>query len=129
LIQNAIVGVFLRVLEYHASVLFLTTNRPDLVDDAIASRCVARIDYKYPNKEDQVKIWEILSEGSDITIAPEEINKFTEKNKEVSGRDIKNLLKLAMLITQNTKKPITCETLEYVLQFKPTNKEKKQEET
>ena len=44
--QNAIVGVFLRVLEYYSGVMFLTTNRAELVDDAIASRCLARIDYQ-----------------------------------------------------------------------------------
>jgi len=119
--QNAIVGVFLRVLEYHASVLFLTTNRPDLVDDAIASRCVARIDYQYPNKEDQYKIWKILSEMSNVVIKDEEINNFIEKNENVSGRDIKNLLKLALLISQSRNQEVDCELLEYVLQFKPTS--------
>lgn len=122
LVQNAIVGVFLRVLEYHASVLFLTTNRPDLVDDAIASRCVARIDYKYPSKEDQRKIWKVLSESSNIEIEQSEIEIFTNNHEDISGRDIKNLIKLASLISTSTKKPIDNKLLEYVLQFKPTNK-------
>ena len=45
LAQNAIVAAFLRVLENHTSTVFLTTNRIGMVDDAIASRCLARIDY------------------------------------------------------------------------------------
>ena len=121
LIQNAIVGVFLRVLEYHSSILFLTTNRPDLVDDAIASRCVARIDYKIPSKTDQKKIWKVLAEVSDIKIKEVEYKKFADKHRDITGRDVKNLLKLSILISSSQKKPITCELLEYVLKFKPTS--------
>lgn len=120
LTQNAIVGVFLRVLEYHSSVLFLTTNRPELVDDAIASRCVARIDYQYPDKENQKKIWKVLCEASNINIDKKEYFKFAELNPNISGRDVKNLLKLSTLISKAKNEPITCETLQYVLKFKPT---------
>ena len=38
---NAVVGVFLRVLEYFNGLLFLTTNRIDDIDEAIVSRCIA----------------------------------------------------------------------------------------
>lgn len=118
--QNAIVGVFLRVLEYHASILFLTTNRPDLVDDAIASRCVARIDYQYPTKDDQRKIWKVLSEASDIKIKEKEYADFADKHPKISGRDVKNLLKLAALISAARNETITTKLLEYVYKFKPT---------
>lgn len=122
--QNAIVGVFLRVLEYHASILFLTSNRADLVDDAIASRCVARIDYKHPNIEDQKKIWKILSETSGVEIDEKEYSKFAENHDNISGRDVKNLLKLAMLISASKKEKIDCKLLEYVFKFKPTDEKK-----
>lgn len=36
--RNAMVSVFLRVLEYHSGVLFLTTNRIRTVDEAFLSR-------------------------------------------------------------------------------------------
>ena len=39
--MNAVVGVFLRVLEYFNGLLFLTTNRVDDIDEAIISRCIA----------------------------------------------------------------------------------------
>ena len=41
--MNAVVGVFLRVLEYFNGLLFLTTNRVDDIDEAIVSRCIALI--------------------------------------------------------------------------------------
>lgn len=36
--RNALVSVFLRKLEYHKGILFLTTNRVQSFDDAIANR-------------------------------------------------------------------------------------------
>lgn len=118
--QNAIVGVFLRVLEYYKGVLFLTTNRSDLVDDAIASRCVARIDYKAPIPTDLKRIWEVLSSTAGVYIAPEVIDQAAEMFPGLSGRDVKNLLKLAKLVSDSRECPITIEVLRFVKRFKPT---------
>ena len=120
LAQNAIIGVFLRVLEYYSSVLFLTTNRPDLVDDAIASRCIARIDYAYPTPEEQTRIWSVLSGTSGVVVDPKEVETFVRAHPNISGRDVKNLLKLAELVSSATREPITAKAIEYALRFKPT---------
>jgi AAA+ superfamily predicted ATPase len=116
--QNAIVGTFLRILEYQSSVLFLTTNRPDDIDDAIASRCVARIDYNIPNKNLQKQIWQVLIRQNGVTIADKDINQIVE-SWDLSGRDVKNLLKLAMLLSGSKK--LAFKDIEYVKRFKPTN--------
>jgi hypothetical protein len=118
--QNAIVGVFLRVLEYYGGVLFLTTNRSDLVDDAIASRCIARIDYTVPTVEDQRRIWAILANVMGVPLAPATIHRITAKIPTLTGRDIKNLLKLAVLVTSADGRPITEEVINFVRRFKPT---------
>lgn len=117
--QNAIVGVFLRILEYHSSILFMTTNRPDIVDDAIASRCVARIDYKYPDKDQQKQIWRILSDVSEIKLKQEIIEEFV-KDHDYCGRDIKNLLKLANLRAKSQGKEIELDHIKFVTRFNPT---------
>jgi hypothetical protein len=116
--QNAIVGVFLRVLEYQGAVLFLTTNRPEDVDDAIASRCVAKLTYGAPNDVEQGLIWSILAGGAGIAMAPKEIAGFVKANPGLSGRDVKNLLKLAALMARG--KPVEARTVEAVKKFKPT---------
>lgn len=116
--QNAIVGVFLRVLEYQDTVLFLTTNRPDDVDDAIASRCIARLTYPRPTQEEQRQIWRILAEATNARISGETIDRIVERNPGLSGRDIKNLLKLAMLT--GTSGDLTVQDVEFVRQFQPT---------
>lgn len=120
LVQNAIVGVFLRVLEYYSGVMFLTTNRGDLVDDAIASRCLARIEYTIPSPEAQTKIWRVLSDGAGIVLSDEEIGRIVKALPKLSGRDIKNLLKLGSMVSNAHDKPITLETIQFVSWFKPT---------
>lgn len=119
--QNAIVGAFLRVLEYATCILFMTTNRGDVVDDAITSRCIARIDYDLPTEEDQARIWRILADLNNIKLSDAEIKKIVGKHR-LSGRDVKNLLKLASFIVeeQGGKGRVTLEIIEYALQFKPT---------
>jgi hypothetical protein len=120
--QNAIVGVLLRVLEYMQSVLFLATNRPDEVDDAIASRCLARLSYELPTEDLEAQIWQVLSRTAGAKISPENIRRIISEHKMKagkchSGRDVKNLLKLAMLVEKG--KPITSETIEFVSKFRP----------
>lgn len=120
LVQNAIVGVFLRVLEYHAGVLFLTTNRGDLVDDAILSRCVARIPFDVPSVEDQAKIWKVLTRANGVELNDEEIAAIVERFPRLSGRDIKNLLKLAMMSCRPDRPRIDADLIGEVKRFKPT---------
>lgn len=121
--QNAIVGVFLRTLEYFNGVLFLTTNRPETVDDAIASRCLAKIVYGIPTVVDQAKIWKVLSETNGLKIEPEEMKKISEQHQKLTGRDVKNLLKLASMIASSKKIPVTADLIAKVKKFKPTEGE------
>lgn len=114
--QNAIVGVFLRVLEYQDTVLFLTTNRPDDVDDAIASRCIARMNYAAPSPSDQARLWRVLADTTGAALADDTIGELVADNRGVSGRDVKNLLKLSLM----TGAAVTVDTVRFVRQFQPT---------
>lgn len=120
LIQNAIVGVFLRTLEYYKGLMFLTTNRADLVDDAIASRCVARIEYARPSAGDLARIWTVLSETAGAKLSPKDIAKLLDAFPHLSGRDVKNLLKLGMMVSAAKGKAVDVKTIEFVKRFKPT---------
>jgi hypothetical protein len=117
---NAIVGVFLRVLEYHSGVLFMTTNRGDLVDDAILSRCTARIPFEAPPADQQHLIWEILTDSNGLHVRPSIIKEIVRRHPKLSGRDIKNLLKLAMMAARDRKCEITADLIDEVKIFKPT---------
>lgn len=118
--HNAIVGVFLRVLEYAQCILFMTTNLPDAVDDAIASRCIVKIDYHVPTADAQAQIWRKLADLNEIELPDEVIQRFVKAHSKISGRDIKNLLKLASFVSQKNGKPVDYDTLEFALEYKPT---------
>jgi len=91
---NAVVGVFLRVLEYFNGLLFLTTNRVDDIDEAIVSRCIALIRYHPPEFEDRVRIWSVMSEQFGLGLDGELIEQLAHEYPRASGRDIKGLSKL-----------------------------------
>lgn len=117
--QNAIVGVFLRVLEYYRGILFMTSNRETIIDDAIMSRATAWIRYDVPDREKALLIWRVLTAQYKIQLTPDQIVELVDHKpfKEISGRTIKNLLKLAKLKSLRNKEKITPEMLIYVSQF------------
>jgi AAA+ superfamily predicted ATPase len=92
---NAVVGVFLRVLEYFNGLLFLTTNRVGDIDEAIISRCIAIIRYHQPTFDDRCKIWAVMVEQFGLNVDAELINTLSKTFPKASGRDIKGLAKLA----------------------------------
>lgn len=124
LVQNAIVGVFLRVLEYHAGTLFLTTNRGDLVDDAILSRCTARIPYRAPEVRLQCLIWEVLTNENNLDLTPKQLKEIVSRQPNLSGRDVKNILKLAIMVATDRKCEINADLIDELMQFRPTFSEK-----
>ena len=94
MIQNCVVGVFLRLLEYYKGILFLTTNRHDNIDSAIISRLTAHIKYGIPCAEDQIKIMTMIANRFNVPITVTEQSRIIAKYPDVVGRDIRNLLKL-----------------------------------
>ncbi len=92
--HNAVVASFLRTLEYFHGLLFLTTNRVDDVDDAITSRCIATIVYEPPKPEEARQIWRVLADQFEFELSNELIDELVNTFKGISGRDIKELLKL-----------------------------------
>ena len=92
--MNAVVGVFLRVLEYFNGLLFLTTNRVDDIDEAIVSRCIALIRFTSPDRDDRRKIWGVMAAQFGLNLAPELSERLPDIFPQASGRDIKGLAKL-----------------------------------
>ncbi len=118
--HNAIVAAWLRVLEYQTSILFLTTNRAETVDDAILSRCIARIDYSIPDPDQQCQIWRILSDQNELGFTDDQIAKIQESHSDFVGRDIKGMLNLAMMVSANYNEKIDPMTIDFVSQFRAT---------
>lgn len=110
--QNAIVGVFLRLIEYYRGVLFMTSNRGDIIDDAIISRATAWIKYDLPDTEQLGEIWKVLGKQYGAELTDKDVKKLTgeESLSRISGRTVRNLLKLARLLKGPDGK-ITPETI------------------
>jgi len=92
--MNAVVGVFLRVLEYFNGLLFLTTNRIDDIDEAIVSRCIALIRYHAPDDAARARIWRVMAEQFALDLDDTLIEQLVLRFGQASGRDIKGLAKL-----------------------------------
>lgn len=92
--MNAVVGVFLRVLEYFNGLLFLTTNRVDDIDEAIVSRCIALIKFQPPDLPARRRIWRVMTGQFGLQVDAGLIDKLAAVFPTASGRDIKGLAKL-----------------------------------
>lgn len=95
IVRNAMVGVFLRLLEYHNGVLFLTTNRMGKIDPAIFSRVTVALHYTSEGKHQQV--WHNLLDaaGLDASWALE------LANYDINGRQIKNSIRMAQTLARS----------------------------
>lgn len=110
--MNAVVGVFLRVLEYFNGLLFLTTNRIDDIDEAIVSRCIALIKFYPPDAAARRKIWQVMTAQFALDVAPQQIASLAELFPAASGRDIKGLSKLVAKFCHQKKLAPTLDVFE-----------------
>lgn len=97
--QNAIVAEFLCTLEYFDGLLFMTTNRPDDIDEAIISRCAAIIDYAPPTARDASAIWRVMATQYQADLSDELIAQLVDLLPEIAPRDIKMLFRLALRVS------------------------------
>lgn len=57
-IYSPCVAVFLRMLEYYNGILFLTTNRPGVLDEAVKSRVQLSLRYDHLDLAQTEKVFE-----------------------------------------------------------------------
>jgi hypothetical protein len=129
LVRNAFVAIFLRLLEYYQGIMFLTTNRVQDFDDAFQSRIDLRLEYDPLDERQRAVIWATalsaaqkktrisIIDQSAITQLAEQLG----KDLDVNGREIKNLVKLAIAIAEDSDRPVTKEdfTQIYNISYKP----------
>jgi len=92
--RNAMVGVFLRLIEYHQGVLFLTTNRVKNFDPAFHSRISIALKYQDLNFSSREQIWTNLFGASGVSGIPGN----TFAHHDLNGRQIKNCIRLAQAL-------------------------------
>lgn len=90
--RNAIVGVFLRLLDQYKGMLFLTTNRADAIDPAFSSRITLRLDYPNLTKESRGRIWSNMLQSAGLTLGGGDLVEITDY--KLNGRQIRNVTRL-----------------------------------
>src|SRR5690606_19461920 len=115
---NAIVAEFLRTLEYFDGLLFMTTNRTDDVDDAILSRCIAVIRYDIPPPDAARQLWKTLAAQFGADIAEDLLEGLLRKYPQLSGRDIKELLKLVTRYCTRKQLPLSDDVFALCAMFR-----------
>lgn len=112
--RNAMVGVFLRLLEYHNGVLMLTTNRVQEFDAAFHSRISLAIKYPKMSAETRHAVWTRLLTAAGFG----HIDASALSHLEINGREVKNLIRIASISAKEEGAPmevrhlLECHTLQ-----------------
>ncbi|KAG9690199.1 P-loop containing nucleoside triphosphate hydrolase protein, partial [Aureobasidium melanogenum] len=118
--RNALVSIFLRVLEYYQGILFLTSNRVDTFDDAFKSRIHVPLKYTGLDTSSRKQIWKNFLDkaegGEEGSVVDEEgLDKLAVH--DLNGRQIKGIVRTATSLARYDNKKLDLETLEQVVEI------------
>ncbi|KAF5700153.1 AAA family ATPase [Fusarium mundagurra] len=139
--RNALVSVFLRVLEYYEGILILTSNRVGTFDEAFKSRIQLSLHYESLTKNQRRTIWENFLnrlnnlEQENLKIEPieERKRKFAENKginfddierhladlaeEQMNGRQIRNVITTARQLAKFKGERMMYRHLEHVVRI------------
>ncbi|KAJ4044544.1 hypothetical protein NW761_008545 [Fusarium oxysporum] len=136
--RNALVSVFLRVLEYYDGILILTSNRVGIFDDAFRSRIQLSLRYKNLGQAERYQIWEnflkhldhfqqtvqselnsqsqqflLIGYGMDISDLRKHLSELSQV--DLNGREIRNALSIARQLALYRKEALQFHHLKDVM--------------
>ncbi len=94
--RSAIVGIFLRLLDYYQGLLFLTTNRYEALDAAVRSRVMLWLEYPPLDPAGRARVWQTMFAAAGLTLADGTFDDLAEP--DLNGRQIRNLVRLARIL-------------------------------
>ncbi|XDG05445.1 hypothetical protein ABKA04_005060 [Annulohypoxylon sp. FPYF3050] len=115
--RNALVSVFLRVLEYYEGILILTSNRVEIFDEAFKSRIQLALYYPELEPYQRRRIWrnflDRLSEVDGDSIDSDDLRDNLEDLKDVkmNGREIRNAITTARQLAKFRNERLNYENL------------------
>jgi hypothetical protein len=109
IVRNAMVGVFLRLLEYHQGVLFLTTNRVRNIDAAFYSRISVALKFAESDHAKRQAIWTNLLSAAGLD---EVADAQTLAVHDINGRQIKTSIRLAQTLARAKGEIVTQQLIE-----------------
>ena len=123
LARNALVSVFLRVLEYYEGILILTSNRVGTFDESFKSRIQLALHYEKLKLNDRRTIWENfirrLHKVEEVGIDFDDINHHIHDlaMNELNGRQIRNAVTTARQFARYQKKDLDYADLQQVIKI------------
>ncbi|KAI9683767.1 MAG: hypothetical protein M1822_005957 [Bathelium mastoideum] len=113
--RNAVVSVFLRILELYTGILFLTTNRIGVLDEAFMSRIHTQLYYPQLEEGQSLKIWETnlrklqkrkrdlmqINVDQIMHFARSHFEKNIDKSTRWNGRQIRNACQAAAALAEH----------------------------
>lgn len=118
--RNALVSIFLRLLEYFQGILFLTTNRVETFDSAFVSRIHLSLRFQNLNTKAKRTVWKLfidrVKSQENLEVAPitdQDLNDLARR--EVNGRQIKNLVRAAQALAVHEEKPLSMAHIRRVI--------------
>ncbi|KAK5045947.1 hypothetical protein LTR84_008733 [Exophiala bonariae] len=110
--RNALVSIFLRLLEYFQGILFLTTNRVETFDSAFVSRIHLSLRFQDLTVKAKRTVWKLFidrvrqQEGMEVqNINDSDLSDLARR--DVNGRQIKNLVRAAQALAIHEEKPLS----------------------
>lgn len=109
--RNALVSIFLRLLEYFQGILFLTTNRVEVFDDAFVSRIHLSLRYGDLSQKAKKAVWKTFitkvrdAEGMQVEdISDKDLDDLSRR--ALNGRQIKNIVRAAQALAIHADTPL-----------------------
>ena len=119
--RNALVTVFLRVLEYYDGILILTSNRVGTFDEAFKSRIQVSLHYPNLNRSQRHKIWRNMINRLRTLEQPnidfDDIDCYISElaEQEMNGRQIRNAITTARQLAKFKDRNMTHADLKHVI--------------
>lgn len=111
-VRNAMVAIFLRLLEYHNGVMFMTTNRCADFDPAFQSRISVTLEYGAMTPDKLAKVWANLLRAANIAgINAEACAALAPLN----GRQVKNVIRSASILARSEGREVTMNDIQRVV--------------
>jgi hypothetical protein len=111
--RSAIVGSFLRLLDYYQGILFLTTNRAEVLDHAVRSRVMLRLDYPDLDRAARAAVWRTMLEAARLRLVEGSAEELAET--DINERQIRNLTRLTKILYPDGE--VTLDEMRRVLHY------------
>ncbi|KAE8442756.1 hypothetical protein EG329_002896 [Mollisiaceae sp. DMI_Dod_QoI] len=118
--RNALISVFLRVLEYYNGILVLTTNRVGTFDEAFKSRIQLALRYPNLDQEQRQEIWSnffymLRRTKEKVDIDDLEMNIGHLAAIEINGRQIRNVVTTARHLAKFRKERLVYRHVQHAI--------------